>query len=71
MEIATQVTIEPFSSSTVATFSWPNYGVTIPARILLQFIEITGVEPRWLLTGEGARYRVHPSKWGRRLSREK
>jgi hypothetical protein len=38
--------------------TWRNYeaGVTIPAEILLAFIEITGVHPHWLLTGEGDRY---------------
>ena len=38
--------------------TWMNYetGVVMPAHILLGFIEITGVNPRWLLTGEGDRY---------------
>jgi len=53
--------------------TWENYegGVTIPARHLLQFIEITGVEPHWLLTGEGERYRARPAKlsFNQRLSR--
>jgi hypothetical protein len=37
--------------------TWLNYedGVTIPGEILLQFLEITGAEPRWLLRGEGLR----------------
>jgi transcriptional regulator with XRE-family HTH domain len=36
--------------------TWLNYerGVTMPAVVLLQFIELTGAAPRWLLTGEGA-----------------
>ena len=44
----------------IPTRTWENFenGVTIPAWILLQFIEITGVQPYWLLTGNGERYRV-------------
>ena len=39
--------------------TWYNYetGVTVPAEVLLGFIEQTGANPTWLLTGEGARYR--------------
>src|SRR5262245_49920713 len=39
--------------------TWYNYetGVTVPAEVLLGFIEQTGVNPMWLLSGEGARYR--------------
>jgi hypothetical protein len=39
--------------------TWYNYetGVTVPAEILLAFIENTGANPVWLLTGEGPRYR--------------
>lgn len=38
--------------------TWANYedGVTIPAPTLLRFIDVTGVHPHWLLTGEGPRY---------------
>jgi hypothetical protein len=38
--------------------TWMNYeeGVTIPAEILLGFVEITGVHPHWLLTGKGDKY---------------
>jgi len=32
-------------------------GETIPAQTLLRFIERTGVNPLWLLTGEGAKFR--------------
>ncbi len=32
-------------------------GVSIPGTVLLRFIELTSVEPRWLLTGQGPRYR--------------
>ena len=44
--------------------TWEHFenGVMIPAWILLQFIELTGVEPHWLLTGEGDRYRIPPVK---------
>jgi DNA-binding transcriptional regulator YiaG len=40
--------------------TWSNYerGVTLPAEILLVFIELTGVEPVWLLRGVGGRYRA-------------
>ncbi len=38
--------------------TWANYerGVIIPAQVILAFIEITGADPHWLLTGEGERY---------------
>jgi hypothetical protein len=38
--------------------TWANYeaGVVMPAHILLRFLELTGVDPHWLLTGEGERY---------------
>jgi transcriptional regulator with XRE-family HTH domain len=39
----------------ISARTWANYefGVTIPALVLLRFIDATGVEPHWLLTGEG------------------
>jgi hypothetical protein len=39
--------------------TWRNYelGVCIPATVILAFIEVCGVNPSWLLTGEGERYR--------------
>src|SRR5258708_33483114 len=39
--------------------TWCNYesGATVPAEILLQFLEVTSVEPNWLLYGSGPRYR--------------
>jgi SOS-response transcriptional repressor LexA len=39
--------------------TWYNYetGVTVPAEVLLGFIEQTGANPNWLLNGEGSRYR--------------
>jgi hypothetical protein len=38
--------------------TWLNYesGVTAPAEIVLKLIVMTGVNPLWLLTGEGERY---------------
>jgi hypothetical protein len=42
--------------------TWYNYerGVTVPAEVLLRFIERTGAEPLWLLHGHGEKYRVGP-----------
>jgi hypothetical protein len=42
--------------------TWYNYeiGVTVPAEVLLRFLEVTGAEPRWLLDGEGPKYRERP-----------
>lgn len=39
--------------------TWVNYewGVTVPALVVLRFIELTGADPHWLLTGELPRYR--------------
>jgi SOS-response transcriptional repressor LexA len=39
--------------------TWYNYetGVTVPAEVLLGFIEQTGANPNWLLNGDGQRYR--------------
>jgi len=39
--------------------TWYNYetGVTVPAEVLLSFIDLTGTNPVWLHTGEGPRYR--------------
>ncbi len=38
--------------------TWQNYeaGVTMPGLVLLEFIEATGVCPRWLLTGDGPQF---------------
>lgn len=40
--------------------TWHNYevGCTIPAQTILKFIEVTDTNPRWLLSGEGERYRT-------------
>ena len=42
--------------------TWYNYeaGVTVPAEVLLRFIELTSIEPTWLLHGRGPRYRTPP-----------
>jgi hypothetical protein len=39
--------------------TWYNYetGVTVPAEVLLTFIDQTGANPLWLLSGEGPKYR--------------
>jgi hypothetical protein len=39
--------------------TWLNYeaGVTIPAPVILLLIEVTGVSPHWLLTGQGDPFR--------------
>ena len=39
--------------------TWYNYetGVTVPAEVLLAFIDQTGANPVWLLSGEGERFR--------------
>ena len=44
--------------------TWYNYetGVTVPAEVLLGFIEQTGVNPTWLLNGDGPRYRQCESR---------
>ncbi len=38
--------------------TWLNYenGCTIPATSILRFIELTGTNPHWLLTGCGDKY---------------
>ncbi len=39
--------------------TWYNYetGVTVPAEVLLSFIDQTGTNPVWLLSGQGPKYR--------------
>ncbi len=39
--------------------SWYNYetGVSVPAEVLLAFVEQTGADPWWVLTGKGSKYR--------------
>jgi len=40
--------------------TWYNYetGVTVPAEIILRIVELTSIEPVWLLRGEGPKFRV-------------
>lgn len=46
--------------------TWYNYesGVTVPAEIILQVVELTSVEPVWLLRGEGPKFRPTASNAG-------
>jgi len=39
--------------------TWYNYegGVTVPAEVVLKIIELTSVEPTWLLHGKGPKFR--------------
>jgi hypothetical protein len=75
-----EVRIETFGEKGTAALSqamnipaqtWEHFenGVTIPALIILAFIEITGVEPHWLLTGDGDRFRLPTDNSVRRASR--
>src|SRR5262245_38775876 len=43
--------------------TWRNYeaGVVIPAPVILRFQDLTGADPRWLLTGRGDRYVSGPA----------
>ena len=38
--------------------TWMNYeeGCTIPAQVILRFIEVTRAQPHWLYCGEGEKY---------------
>jgi hypothetical protein len=38
--------------------TWQNFeaGVAMTAIVVLRLIEVTGVHPRWLLTGRGSKY---------------
>lgn len=40
--------------------TWYNYegGVTVPAEVMLKIIELTAVEPIWLLHGKGPKFRL-------------
>jgi hypothetical protein len=75
-----EIRLEIFGDDGVATLAqamnipartWKHFenGVAMPAGILLQFIEITRVEPHWLLSGNGDRYRVGAAISARRASR--
>lgn len=50
--------------------SWGNFeaGVAIPGHVLLAFLVVTAVEPRWLLMGVGPRYRGDLGGTGRPAS---
>src|SRR5258707_15377787 len=39
--------------------TWYNYesGVTVPAEVILKIVELTSVEPIWLLHGKGPKFR--------------
>jgi hypothetical protein len=75
-----QIRLERFGDDGVSAMSraleipartWEHYenGVTIPGQALLQFIELTGAEPHWLLTGEGEPYSDRPAKPNLRFTR--
>ena len=53
--------------------TWYNYegGVTVPAEVVLKIIELTAVEPGWLLSGKGPKFRSasRPIVWIRPRSR--
>lgn len=38
--------------------AWASYegGETIPAETILRFVEVTGANPQWLLTGSGRKF---------------
>ncbi len=40
------------------TRTWLNFeaGCTMPARVILHFIDLTSANPHWLLTGRGEKY---------------
>ena len=40
--------------------TWYNYeaGVTVPAEVVLRIIQLTSLEPAWLSTGEGPKFRL-------------
>lgn len=42
--------------------TWANYerGVIAPGHIILRFLVVTGVNPHWLLLGEGDRFMPPP-----------
>ncbi len=44
--------------------TWYNYetGVTVPAEVLLSFIDQTGTSPVWLLSGQGPKYLRSPDE---------
>lgn len=50
--------------------TWYNYetGVTVPAEVMLDFLNQTSVNPVWLLTGQGNAYRESPQNSARSMS---
>src|SRR3954454_24000307 len=40
--------------------TWYNYeaGVTVPAEVVLRGIQLTSLEPTWLLSGKGPKFRL-------------
>jgi hypothetical protein len=44
--------------------TWQHYesGVMMPAEHLLGFVESTGVDPHWLLYGQGCRYQARSGR---------
>jgi len=46
--------------------TWYNYegGVTVPAEVMLKIIELTAVEPIWLLHGKGPKFRLARNERG-------
>ena len=68
-----EIRVAKFGEEGVATLAtvlkipartWQHFenGVVVPAWVILQFIELTGADPHWLLTGEGEHYRVHSDR---------
>ncbi len=41
----------------------------MPARVLLEILVFTDVDPNWLLTGEGERFIPKPDSFGSRPTR--
>ena len=50
--------------------TWANFegGVIMPAPVILGFIELTGADPHWLLTGQGERYTTRRAATGATIS---
>ncbi len=46
----------------VRTYYLYESGVSIPAEVLLQIIDLTGARPAWLLRGEEPRYEGRKAK---------
>lgn len=44
--------------------TWYNYeaGVTVPAEVVLRIIQLTSLEPSWLLNGKGPKFRLAASE---------